>query len=189
MACARRAVAPGFAAAAAARAAEHLCASALFRAAHTLALYAPLAGELSTAPLCARARARGLRVLWPRVGADGALAFCAAAPEELRAGRYGVLAPDARAPAVALGAGVLVVTPGLAFDRAGVRLGRGGGGYDRALAQAGGALAVGLGFAFQQVARVPCAPHDVPVHAVVTEAGLRRARPNLRIFARRGGGM
>jgi len=65
--------------------------------------------------------------------------------------------------------------PCLAFDRAGYRLGYGGGFYDRTLAalRADGrpVLAIGFAFAAQEQAAVPRAPHDARLDAVVTENG------------------
>lgn len=70
-----------------------------------------------------------------------------------------------------------VLLPGLAVDGRGMRLGRGGGSYDRVLARlaregAGPALVVLL-YANEVVARVPEEPHDHPVHAVVTPGGVQ----------------
>jgi 5-formyltetrahydrofolate cyclo-ligase len=62
------------------------------------------------------------------------------------------------------------VVPGLAFDAAGHRLGRGGGHYDRLLARlAPGTPVVGVAFDLQVVPRVPTEPHDRPVSVIVTE--------------------
>ncbi|MFC1762024.1 5-formyltetrahydrofolate cyclo-ligase [Planctomycetota bacterium] len=64
----------------------------------------------------------------------------------------------------------LVVTPGLGFDRAGHRLGRGGAFYDRFFGQAGlQATRCGFGFDEQLVEVVPTAGHDQPVDLVVTD--------------------
>ncbi|NEC18679.1 5-formyltetrahydrofolate cyclo-ligase, partial [Streptomyces parvus] len=68
--------------------------------------------------------------------------------------------------------------PGLAVDGAGMRLGRGGGSYDRVLARLTAAGAhpslVVLLYENEVVARVPAEPHDHPVDAVITPAGARR---------------
>lgn len=64
----------------------------------------------------------------------------------------------------------LVLVPGLAFDRAGRRLGRGGGFYDRWL-EKGSLPTMGLCFACQIAGAIPCEPHDVLVRAVLTEEG------------------
>ena len=69
----------------------------------------------------------------------------------------------------------LIVTPGLAFDRAGNRLGRGGGYYDRFLALPGmRAVTCGLAFAEQMVDDVPTGPHDLPMDMIVTDADVIR---------------
>jgi len=67
----------------------------------------------------------------------------------------------------------VVLVPALAVDRAGVRLGRGGGSYDRALRRAGG-LVVALLHEGELVDALPAEPHDVPVHAVALPSGLVR---------------
>ena len=62
------------------------------------------------------------------------------------------------------------MVPGVAFDPRGVRLGRGAGCYDRALARHPTALRVGLAYEMQVVPSLPEATWDVPMDAVVTEA-------------------
>ena len=67
----------------------------------------------------------------------------------------------------------LILVPGLAFTRAGARLGRGGGFYDRLLARLPpGTVRLGVCFAFQLVPALPLEPHDERLHGVVTDAGL-----------------
>lgn len=164
------------AAAAAERAAERLAGRPEFRERPRLALYASLPDELPTRPFYERARAAGKELLWPRVLAEGGLAFAACARwEELRAGRYGVPAPPPEAPARPLGAGDLLLVPAVAFDLRGGRLGRGKGGYDRALAGAEGALAVAVGYDFQLVESVPVEPHDRRADALLTDRRWQRA--------------
>jgi 5-formyltetrahydrofolate cyclo-ligase len=70
-----------------------------------------------------------------------------------------------------------LLVPLLAFDRAGRRLGYGGGYYDRTLAALAphGARALGCAFAAQEVAEVPAGPEDVALPAIATEAGVLRA--------------
>ena len=62
-----------------------------------------------------------------------------------------------------------VLVPLLAFDRAGRRLGYGGGYYDRTLAGLPEAVAIGCGWAAQEVVEVPTGPLDVKLHAIATE--------------------
>ncbi len=61
--------------------------------------------------------------------------------------------------------------PGLAFDRAGRRLGRGGGHYDALLTQFPGQK-IGVCFAVQVQAEIPCDPWDQQVDLLVTEADI-----------------
>jgi 5-formyltetrahydrofolate cyclo-ligase len=66
----------------------------------------------------------------------------------------------------------LILVPGLAFTRDGQRLGRGGGFYDRFLAQLPArTLKIGVCFDLQLVESIPVEAHDRPVNAVVTESG------------------
>jgi 5-formyltetrahydrofolate cyclo-ligase len=61
-----------------------------------------------------------------------------------------------------------VLVPALAVDRAGNRLGRGGGSYDRALARVGPLIPlIALLYDDELVDRVPVEGHDLPVRAVV----------------------
>lgn len=66
----------------------------------------------------------------------------------------------------------VLLVPLLAFDRAGRRLGYGGGYYDRTLPLLPGALPIGCGFAAQELAEVPAGPEDVRLPWIATEAGL-----------------
>jgi 5-formyltetrahydrofolate cyclo-ligase len=79
------------------------------------------------------------------------------------------LGPDAIAEAE------LVIVPAVAVDRSGIRLGRGGGSYDRALARVpDGTLVVAALYHDELVAALPFEDHDRRVHAVVTPAGVTR---------------
>ncbi|MDG4833492.1 5-formyltetrahydrofolate cyclo-ligase [Solwaraspora sp. WMMD1047] len=105
-------------------------------------------------------------------------------PGGLVAAGRGMREPDgARLGRAAIAGAGLVVVPALAVDRAGIRLGRGGGSYDRALARvAPGALIVAALHDGELVDRLPAHPHDRPVHAVVTPTG------GFRSLGDRGGG-
>lgn len=65
----------------------------------------------------------------------------------------------------------LIVTPGVAFDRKGNRLGRGKGYYDRLLATTK-ATKIGVAYHFQMVDSIPAEPHDVPVDIVITDRAI-----------------
>ena len=65
-----------------------------------------------------------------------------------------------------------LLVPLLAFDRAGRRLGYGGGYYDRTLASLPGATAIGCAYAAQELDEVPAGPDDARLTAIATEAEL-----------------
>ncbi len=93
---------------------------------------------------------------------------------DLVSGPTGLLEPPAGAPEEVPAAGDAAVVPGVAFDRTGARLGRGGGFYDRAFppGAADAPLLVGFAHSFQVVERVPCESHDRRMDAIVTENGM-----------------
>lgn len=135
-----------------------------------VAMYAAKGSEVSTTGLDEAARARGLVVAYPRVIGDAtALAFHSATLGELVPARFGLREPAPDAPAIELARIAVFFIPGLAFDRAGGRVGWGRGHYDATLAAAPDARRVGLAYDFQIVDDVPCEAHDMPLHAIVTE--------------------
>lgn len=148
--------------------------------ARTVAAYVSVGTEPGTRALLDTLRDRGVRVLLPVLLPDNDLDWgLYRGPEHLvRAGR-GLLEPDGErlGPDAVTGADA-VLLPGLAVDGRGLRLGRGGGSYDRVLARLDRAGAdparVVLLYDNEVVARVPEEPHDHPVHAVITPAGVRR---------------
>lgn len=133
--------------------------------------YWPLGSELDVRPALLHFKQTGRPVALPVSGPRGtALVFRDWDPAlPTAAGRYGVQEPDASRPV--LQPAVLLV-PLLAFDRSGQRLGYGAGYYDRtldALRARGPVVAVGVAFAAQEVAAVPCGPHDERLDWIVTE--------------------
>lgn len=147
--------------------------------ARTVAAYVSVGSEPGTRVLLDALRGRGVRVLLPVLLADNDLdwAVYEGAEHLLPAGR-GLLEPDGpRLGPTAVVEADAVLLPGLAVDRAGMRLGRGGGSYDRVLARLSDAGAdpalIVLLYGNEVVARVPVEPHDHPVDAVVTPAGAR----------------
>jgi 5-formyltetrahydrofolate cyclo-ligase len=113
------------------------------------------------------------RLLLPVLLDDGDLDWAAyEGPASLRQGPRGLREPAGpRLGVDAIREAVLVLVPALAVDRAGLRLGRGGGSYDRALARVTAALTVALLHDGEIVDSVPAEDHDRPVHATVTPRG------------------
>ena len=164
---ARRALAPEVVAGAGPALAQRVLALPEARGATCVAGYVELPGEPPTGALLAALLDRETRVLLPRQAAL-ALDFVEWDGGPLGAGGHGTRAP-AHGSVRPLSDAQIVVTPALAVDQRGVRLGRGGGGYDRALAHtATGALVVALLWDGELVARLPAEPHDRPVAAVVS---------------------
>ena len=133
--------------------------------------YWPVGDEMDDRPLLSALHARGHACALPVVDGPRPLVFREWRPgQALGAGAHGIPVPPATAPELA--PRVLCV-PLLAFDRAGHRLGYGGGHYDRTLAGLradGPVLAVGIAFADQEEASLPAEDHDQRLDWVVTEA-------------------
>ena len=133
-----------------------------YRRAATVMAFCAIAGEPDTDPLFARLAADGKVLVLPRAAGDG---LEAALPGDgLVRGPHGVGEPTGAT--VHADVVDLVLVPGVAFTPEGVRLGRGGGHYDRFLA-ACAAPKIGVCFAEQLVDRLPVEPHDVRVQRVV----------------------
>jgi len=126
----------------------------------------PFGDEIDLRPLWHALHARGHTILLPETTPRGEpLIFRAWHPGcAMRAERFGTQCPEGPA-----GTPALIFVPLLAFDRAGNRLGYGGGYYDRTLAAQPGVPAVGFGYAALEVPAVPCEPHDRKLRAIYTE--------------------
>ena len=154
-----------------------------FTKARTVALFSPLPSEPDIRPLIEEAWAQGKRVLLPLMIKQGQGAVPQLDWHEITTwddvvvpGPFGLREPDPlRCPRVALAELDCAFVPGLAFDDAGYRLGRGGGFYDVFLSRASASLPrIGLMFACQKVPAVPREPHDQSLQEVITEEGLDR---------------
>ena len=133
------------------------------------ALYHPSGSELDPTPLRARLPA-GAVALPAAQSRDGALVFRLHRPgEALVPDALGIPSPGPNAVPVLPD---VVITPLLAFDRRGGRLGQGGGHYDRTLAnlrRMKSVLVVGLAYAGQELPEIPMEPHDQRLDAILTE--------------------
>jgi 5-formyltetrahydrofolate cyclo-ligase len=156
-----------------------LLTTAAYLAASKVVLYAPLGREVETALVAADALRSHRQLHYPIVDrsrhriALGAVSGHA----ELHAGTFGILEPPiggALEPDK-LGA-ALVCVPGIAFTPAGDRLGRGGGYYDRLLAELDNqAVTAGLGYSFQLIDWLPVQAHDRRLDLIVTESAVYAA--------------
>lgn len=139
----------------------------------TIMLFYPFNDEIDTRFFLAEARKRGQEIWLPltQVAARKLTPYLYRTEEELRPGVYGIMEPDpSRSQLADLSRLDAVVVPGVAFDKAGGRMGYGGGFYDRFLAQLEQKpLLVGFAFANQVVERVPLEAHDYQLDFLVTD--------------------
>jgi len=146
----------------------------------TVAAYVSVGTEPDTRGLLFALWKRGTYVLLPVLLPDGDLDWASyEGPDSLAPGTRGLLEPtESRRGVTAITSADLILVPAVAVDRAGRRLGRGGGSYDRALARVGAAIqTVALLYDGELVARVPAGPHDHSVRiAAVAGQGISRLR-------------
>lgn len=142
---------------------------------HLLAWVSFFPGEPDLSRLLADQLTRR-KVYLPRVQRDRSMAFISVGAdwrETVAGGMYGIPEPEELGerydPAAAAATAVLV--PGLAFDRSGNRLGRGGGYYDRFLGRSSMARAVKVGvcWSLQVVDSVPTEAHDIMMDWICDE--------------------
>ena len=159
--------------------ADHLMATPEVRRAATVAAYVSIGTEPGTGPLLDALVASGRRVILPVVLPDLDLDWAVYDGQGgLARARRGLLEPTGERLGVdAVATADVVLTPGLAVDRTGMRLGQGGGCYDRALGRVPvGTFTCTLLYADELLDAVPAATHDRPVTAVATPAGVSRLR-------------
>jgi 5-formyltetrahydrofolate cyclo-ligase len=159
--------------------ADHLLGTPDVRRAATVAAYVSMDGEPGTAPLLDALRAAGKRVILPVLLPDGDLDWAVyRGPDDLAAARFGLLEPVGERLGVdAVATADVVIVPALAVSPTGVRLGRGGGSYDRALGRVPvGTFTCALLYDGEVGLDVPVEPHDRPVLYAATPSGLRRLR-------------
>jgi len=145
-----------------------------------VSVFIPINGEIDVAPLTCQIRRAGHSVLLPVTpAAPGALRFRLwHEGEALVDGPFGTREPP---PEAAEGKPNLLIVPLLGFDRAGRRIGYGGGYYDRtlsALRRSGRVTAVGVAFAAQEVPEVPHHRWDEILDWIVTEDEAIRVHGN-----------
>lgn len=137
-----------------------------------IAAYSAIGAEVDVTPLLAVLREH--QFYFPQVQNQHLRFFPVTSVEHLQPGQFGVREPQpGRTDGVELEALDVALVPGLAFDRQGVRLGRGLGFYDRSLATFKG---VKLGICSSQflVERLPAEAHDIVMDEIVTEAFILR---------------
>lgn len=156
-----------------ARVEAHLAALLMPLPPQALAFCAPVRGEFNARPLVSLLIDRGWQAAMPVVETvDAPMAFRTWTPSSaMDIDRHGIPIPlngSAIVPDI-------VLLPLVAFDTRGFRLGYGGGYFDRTLATlVPRPWAIGVGFELARVADIQAQTHDMPLDAVVTEAGVLR---------------
>ncbi len=142
----------------------------IVRGAGIVAGYRAVRGELDIDGALTFLRDSGTTVTVPRVTGEHLEFIEWDEDDQMATGSFGIPEPTDHT-SIALPRHDVVLTPLVAFDRAGRRLGQGGGFYDRALSALGHGppCIIGIAHSFQEVERVPDEPWDIPLHAVVTE--------------------
>ncbi len=152
----------------------------LYRRASSIGAYIPIQNEVDCRLLLDHAHRTGKAIFLPVISVDQQLRMVRFRPgDPLRRGPFGTREPlegPDRTPARSLPD--MILLPLVGFDRRGVRLGYGGGYYDRLLARFRGSARrpwrVGLAYGFQAVPSLVPGPRDVPLDGVVTEHGIHR---------------
>lgn len=154
--------------------ADRIAAHPRILAAQNVAVFLSFDGELDTGPLIERLWRQGLRVYLPVLhpfSAGNLLFLRYASDTPLMRNRFNILEPQLDVRSVLpVGELDVVLTPLVAFDSAGQRLGMGGGFYDRTLQnwQHAGPYPIGLAHDCQQVDKIPTEHWDIPLPEIVT---------------------
>ena len=142
----------------------------------TIAGYYPIGSEANILPLLYALQQKGLDLALPVVETSYRPLIFRRWDEatEMQEGAFGILEPAPGAASVYPG---LMLTPLLAFDRQGNRLGYGGGFYDlsiRSVREKQPVYALGVAYAAQEVTAVPCDKYDTVLDGILTENGVIR---------------
>ncbi|MCW2797632.1 5-formyltetrahydrofolate cyclo-ligase [Nocardioides sp.] len=159
------------------RIADRVLALAEVRRASTVAAYVSMGTEPGTSALLAGLQSAGKRVILPVLRPDNDLDWAVyEGPDALVPAARGLLEPGGELlGADAIATADVVLVPGLAVAPTGMRLGRGGGSYDRALGRVTvGTFTCVLLYDDEVGVEVPAEPHDRPVTAAVSPAGITR---------------
>ena len=147
---------------------NRVLASVWWQKAGTLLLYYPLSDETDVRPLIRNAFGSGKRVLLPVVKGEELELHLYEGESSLAEGAFGIMEPTGALFAPENYDEIeLALIPGMAFDRAGHRLGRGKGYYDRLLPRIAKARLAGICFPFQFLGEVPAEAYDIPMQEVL----------------------
>ena len=154
-----------------------VAASASFRYANTVLGYFPFGFEIDIRPLLLRTLEAGKRLALPRTYGKGLMSFhYVTSLDELVSGTYDIPEPREDAPLYEDSPATLCLVPGMLFDRTGLRIGYGGGYYDRFLRDHE-LNTLGIIYRSFVLPSVPGGRYDRHVAALATERGILPTRP------------
>ncbi|MCP5489314.1 MAG: 5-formyltetrahydrofolate cyclo-ligase [Verrucomicrobia bacterium] len=154
-----------------ARISAHALGLPIVNQAQRVGIYLSTGREVETDTILQALQRRGAAVAVPFFRPDGYELSWLEDRGELTLGPFGIREPVE--PHLADPADLdLIFVPGLAFDDDGYRLGYGGGHFDRLLSRTE-AVRIGLCFDGQRTHTLPREPHDMPMHLLITESGVR----------------
>lgn len=158
---------------------RHLMAWKQYSKASCIGFYMPMKREADITPVIMDALAHGKMVALPRVEDKGIMSFRSITSlEQLNEGSYGILEPNSYAPIVSPDAIDVLLVPIEAIRHDGLRLGKGGGFYDRLLAQWHG-LAIGAVLSWQWADDIPQEAWDQSLDAAVDHHGIHVYRTSM----------
>ncbi len=142
---------------------------AFLRAEH-VAFYYGIAPEVETKPFLKKIL-KEKKVYLPRIESKRSLVLCRvrSLSKDLKKGAYNIMEPKTLCKKWPADRMDVIIVPGVAFDKRGGRLGRGGGYYDSLLRKAKKVMKIGLCFREQIVKKVPVEAHDVRVDKIITD--------------------
>jgi 5-formyltetrahydrofolate cyclo-ligase len=151
-----------------AQASNQLLQAAWLRGANAILIYASLRDEIDLSiALDSLGEKRLALPRYDKIRQTYCAALLSGSIRDLPTGQFGIPEPPPDAETIPLNALDVVLVPGVAFDRAGRRLGRGLGFYDRLLAEVPG-IKCGVAYDWQIVPELPAEPHDISVDFIVT---------------------
>ncbi len=144
--------------------------SSFFNSAKSIGAYFAFGSEVRTDFILGEGKKLGKQVALPSIEGDKIVFYEMSSAKYLVKGRFGIMEPLPYGKITELD---LLIVPGIAFDRAGYRLGYGKGYYDRFLLEHQ-TFSVGLAYSFQLVEKLPRGRQDMRMDAVATEGRVIR---------------
>jgi len=136
----------------------------------SVASYMPVSGEISSLPFCRKVLELGGTVMMPAVEGQNIIFHKILSLDEgFAAGSFGIPEPVESLEEADADSADVIIVPGIAFNDEGIRLGQGGGYYDRLWAGLGGdspdrkSVIIGVCYDFQIMSGIPVEANDMAV--------------------------